>query len=910
MLKVKEIISVFLLIPLCKNNKQLYYVFCYFFVILILILFFLMIYSCKYIKKNSHKKKFHLVILSILLPTLSEILYIPMIYLFLNYYDCVNGFNYVVLNLECDKNDFIECLNKIIFGVMICILTFLAYINQNLFYDFNSNVIKKNIVKDTSKPEVNFLIIKLIIPTIFVLLGTTNSEQWILLVTLNFCSISNIYMNYNYPRFSNNLIMAVYKFFSLYFQWINISVFINKVVEKFDNLLVLILIGIPLIFLLFIYEKPLNKQNLIIKIKTFNNPSKLLKLIQILIKIIDCQNINRVNKLFLQSYIYYYEKDCNIKDCPLKKYLKFYDKKIDSSIFLIQHIEILYQNAYLKYPHDFQVKLNYAIFLYLKLNKKHHCFKILDDLNNTNLSLEERFLLYRYKKKFQTENNINDKLEEDNDTINELEYNKLLKQFKNNINLVSNLYLQFWNELLISNQTHSEDLNKLNGYGLKIIKLINNINLVYSQMNKLKRESLEILKLYYDSLSDIINNKDQALIIYKLLNETDIDITENKKEYFDLSNIYSQDLFEFIILSTSKNEIGKILNTSLGFSLFVGYNKEEIIGKSVDILIPYMFQKEHQKALKEKLKNDRKKMFEKDKNKNDFKEKKVYITTKSKYIVELNLKINIIKNENNELFFIGIFQRDNFFYHTNHKYEMKPYSLIMTDRELKIKYFNVNSIDMLGINLNLLNSEIEIIYFIEQLYEEFLTFLINNENVSHEKRLEIKTKLIKKFFTQPDIIYWKDIDSSFNGNENNVNLIEMDHHENNNNISGKLNILKKKNSKIKHTILKYSNIITNHNMILNETKEKLFELNIKECKINDKVVAYVFKFQKADIAEDETFNSTSIGFNVRKKMEKYQIDSPYNKSNDFFNYYSSQYFHHANNEKVHLKKYYISNQAS
>jgi hypothetical protein len=128
MFKVKEIISVFLLIPLCKNNKQLYFVFCYFFVILILILVFLIIYSCKYIKTNSSKKRLNLTILSRLLPILSEILYIPMIYLFLNYYDCVNGFNYVVLNLRWDTKKFIDCMNKIILCLMILLLTFMAYI--------------------------------------------------------------------------------------------------------------------------------------------------------------------------------------------------------------------------------------------------------------------------------------------------------------------------------------------------------------------------------------------------------------------------------------------------------------------------------------------------------------------------------------------------------------------------------------------------------------------------------------------------------------------------------------------------------------------------------------------------------------------------------------------------------------
>ncbi len=737
----------------------------------------------------------------------------------------------------------------------------------------------------------------------FVLLGTTNSEQWILLLVLNSCSISNIYMNYKYQRFSNNLIMAVYKFFSIYFQWINISVLIDKVIKKFNNLLTLILIGIPLILLIFIYEKPLNKQNLIVKIKSINDSSGLIKLIQILIKIIDYKNIDRGYKLFLQSYIYFYEKDCHIKDCPLKKYLKFYYKNLDPSIFLIQHIEILYQNAYTKYTHDFQIKLNYAIFLFLKLNKKQTCFKILEDLSMTNLSLEESFLLYRYNKKFRTENTINDKLEEDNDTINELEYNKLLKEFKNDINNVSNLYLQFWNELLISNQTQSEDLNKLNEYGLKIIKLINNINFLYNKMNKLKRESLEVLKLYYDYLSDIINNKEQAIKIYKLLNETDMDVTENKREYVDLHNIYSQDLFEFIILSTNKNEIGKILNTSLGFSLFVGYNKDEIIGKSVDIFIPYMIQKEHQKVLKKKLKNDRKKLFENDKHKNDFKEKKVYITTKSKYLVELNLKVNIIKNENNELFFIAIFQRDDFFYHTNHKNEIKPYSIIMTDKELKIKYFNVNSINMLGINLNLLNSEIEIIYFIEQLYEEYLTFLINNENISPEKRLEVKIKLIKKFYNQPDIIYWKDIDSLYN--EINHNLI--DYERSDKNISNdKKNLFKKKNSITKLNKLKYS-IITSHNFILNEPPKRLFELYVRECKINGNVVAYIFKFQKTNLTDEDNINSTSIGFNEKRKIEKYHIENlnPYYKTNELFSTNSNQIFHH-NKENYQLHKFFTT----
>ena len=59
-------------------------------------------------------------------------------------------------------------------------------------------------------------------------------------------------------------------------------------------------------------------------------------------------------------------------------------------------------------------------------------------------------------------------------------------------------------------EIYTEDLTKMNEYGEKINKLIEEIKINYEEMEKLKYNDEEVLSLYSDIFQDILNDNTQA----------------------------------------------------------------------------------------------------------------------------------------------------------------------------------------------------------------------------------------------------------------------------------------------------------------------------------------------------------------------------------------------------------------
>ena len=59
----------------------------------------------------------------------------------------------------------------------------------------------------------------------------------------------------------------------------------------------------------------------------------------------------------------------------------------------------------------------------------------------------------------------------------------------------------------------------------------------------------------------------------------------------------NRDLLKYLILSSKKNNIANIIDCSYNLCHVFGYKKSEIIGKNINILIPELFHRTHDKLL-------------------------------------------------------------------------------------------------------------------------------------------------------------------------------------------------------------------------------------------------------------------------------------------------------------------------
>ena len=774
--------------------------------------------------KKGNNIKLSLKFLKHILPFITNTFFLPIFFSFIN----------IINNSE--KIIKFNMINMIL--SIICIILFvpISFLTVNIFYNYSLGDEKNSISKNTSIPDVFFLWEKIIITIIF---NFCNKKEHLLLIIVLFIfSFVSMYLNFKYERYNEKTLNFIHKFLSLTFFWSSFCLFIGKITIKTNfNSSLGIFLAIEPIFFMIIFSQRENWKNFLLIIGKEKNIHENIFHIRNYLYIIDRIDIKRQYKLMLQSYIEIFEENCIIKDCPLKRYLKLLKSKINSNINLLQHAKLLFIYTISKYPENIEIKLAYSLFLLIKLRKRNQALEFLNEINQSSLSIEEQFNIFRCNKIF--EDNLSDLREEDknnNTLIQQLKYKNYFQNFITLINETTSLYIDFWNQLLNSYNTGKKNLNKLNNCGIKICNLINEIENTYNEMKKIKFNDFHSIKLYYEFISVILSDKNKGKKLQVYINNIDTEINKEKIEEFDnidIKNLNQNDNYIYIIVSTKPENFGNILNASLSISEIFGYKINDLINQNLNILLPDIFHKEHKKVLNKKLNQFQKEDYENEINKKiQIKEINSFGLTKSKYLIEINMKIILYQSEYFEQYFISSFSKDISFFNTNNDENKDQKCYILTDLNLIIQNFTANSTSILNIKSDMIDNNIEITYYIQQFYDEFLINYNENKNMTLEEKMILKRKILKKFSTSTLIIW------------NNCRFNDSYYYS-----TRIVDILQRLNNTTIHRE--------------NDLPQKLLYLTVYEEIINNKVIGYLFKFDKVD---NEMINTEINKLSILNKM--------------------------------------------
>ena len=885
----------FLIYPIFTNNKNLFFIF-YFCINIFIIFTFLLIIYCLYkYSKNIFSLNFSITYLNYVLPLITETFFTPLIYCLWKLFHCKDGYNDVIKDIKCWDDIFFYIF--FILGIISTILLIImSYVHQSVYYDFSvSNNLKSKLIKTTSYPEVVFIYCKIALTIFFIAFDSSSNSQWIKLSVIFCTSLINYYFNNLNPRYANQLVMILHKFFSLFFLWIAFIILIEKIFIvcgiDFNGSLSLVIIGFFLMLIVIIINRNNTLKNSFQVIHTITDSRKYLNFIKEYENILGLSNIDRRSYILLRGHISLYEETCIIENCPLKKYLSYKNKGIDARIFLIEHLELVYKLGIKKFPYSFKLKLSYANFVFEFLNKKINALKILDELEKQNdYNLEKEFLLYRYHKKFEEEPSNADNFQKNNkvDILNEIEFINFFKNFKSLIHESTSLYANFWNELLLSHQNGLENISKLNTIGSKISLNVKEINFYFEKLQKLKPNNLEVISIYSDFCYDILNDKESIKDLKKIINDLEINNKENDTIFadkLDINSLSKQNKVQFIILSSEENKFSNIINISTEAAEIFGYTKEDLLGKKIDILLPNIFIKEHEKLLRAKLIEYNKNLYEGKNNINKFSSKtvKTFAKTKSNYNIPIIFYTLMMITENNEIIFFAAINKSKAYFHTHNEEIKSQICNVMTDNYLKIQGFTPNSVKYLNLSSYLLNSNIEITFCIKQLYEEYLNYLVENSNVTYDDKLKIKKYLIKQYLTKK-VINWR--------------KIKFDNYNNNNN--NNINNNKDKDKKY------YNNISSLNIQSLNNLKfesEEIFYLQVEYFKINNVIVGYNFLLETTnDISLDNKF---TLKNNSIKRIRTTKTKENKNDEECYQNVYSPKVGKSRKSHFVHIGNNFI-----
>ena len=683
-----------------------------------------------------------------------------------------------VFNFENDKLEIapiIQCKSGIHIGMIIiriiliiCYLILIILFHMTLF-EFGA-IHGKVRAAFTSSTEVYLVLVKFILVFIYQFI-----KHQMALALITFCL--SIFLLFNFldkQPFINNTISKIYFALYLLFFWSGFTCIIALLLKdsQFEGGIMLLILGYPFIILTIIskeLEFTLERVFEYVGDK-HKDGYKVLMEIEYFLKLEDNleDKIKTREQKILYFYINNYERDCTDPECPLKEFLGMQlckENFSDMKICLLQHAETLYKNAVSKYPFNAKLRLSYAIFLYKRLNKRQKGTNEILLLNRYTTNLEDSFLIYRAQRFIEEENEGHSDTDANTKTVNSVTYKAILNNIKVLIGKITTNYIDFWTILAISDESKSENFQKMSRIGTRISKLNEDLISDFERLERVNLYDQDTIKLYAQYLSEILNNHTSANIYNNKLIEL-----EQRKHQFNEENLFdlnykamarSED-YKYIVISGSPANFNTICNLSLSICPMFGFSKEELIGRPLDFILPELFCVYHKKVLVEKVEEFKKTMLVKNKSmslkaRSEPKLVETFAKTKMKYLVPIKMKLALVASEEGNIFGVSKIIIDNHSLTNNE--EQAVY--ILTDNELIVQNFTPNAPKLLCLFSSAINNNLEITEYIKEFREDFSKELDNyrEEREKNYKILkQIKIELLKKWFPSRDsqkIITWK-----------------------------------------------------------------------------------------------------------------------------------------------------------
>ena len=741
-----------------------------FYVVVILNFIFMLIIIMQVINRKNNSKIYNglLIITHILISPLTIFLFLPINEIFLMAFRCLM------------INKVYKCWTKLHYifstlGVISSFFFLLYLIFLNYFY-FNPFQLEQTTIKLNSIIDIILIIIKYIYLLNYIFIKNENLSIMILLIP----SIILGYKQYRNPVYQNDKLEILLNLRNSLIFWTYFILLLAKCCEDttINGLFYLLILGYPIIIFCSIIFYKVYKNEFNYKQSSFNNISSCISKTRFLTILINSfindnrnnlkynEKGNQKNDILLKGVIKIHTETCLREDCPLTKFINNDGNFNVQKQCLLNYMSIFFNNAIQKFPYSKILRLYFIQFNFSQKYNLNGVKTNLEEIKKMKSDLKEEFIVFCLENEIlkMKIKNSNDGSEIDQEDIFiELNYKRLKELISNS----TKLYVEFWG-IFATNITNNLNTIKLYKIGEKLNVYLKEINNLWENNLKNKKINIEnenIAQLYSRFLREIIWANKKSEEIQKKINEEhqaqNFKKLEKKNQQFDnnLEDIIdNQDYLLFV----NSNEKGKcnIIQFSNSLSYLIGYQKQELINKNLDVLIPSIFIDGHQKKVEEFIKTMH---FQENIEKDSFRgseKKKTFILIKNKmgYLVPLNAKFSIFDDTDFTNSFIIKAELKASDIKSNYSY------YILTNPEFNIEGISSSSIH-LGLTMDLLKK------YVIKLNILIRTAKDNNLNLFDEyKYYTMEQKKI--IWVYPEVIYPKN-DEMKNKNKSIQDLIKI-----------------------------------------------------------------------------------------------------------------------------------------
>ena len=759
-LKVTEYVRISTIMKLFDYNVFLV-IFYLLLVIVIVISLIIVLHIC-FIDSTSKVYQLTTTIIRSTIDILAVILYITITEILLIPTKCENGIISGVKNgVKCEGAPYY--LNVVI-GIMGVVIFFFwcVFTLSFSFYPFQSptSTIRINSYND---------IIIVIIKCIFILQNILITNQYLSLAILLLFSVFILFNCFNEPTYKHKKIEIVVTIRNMCISWTFFVLLIAKLLPN-KGYMFLLLFGYIFIIVLscvIMKEKEFRGVNFSNKKKNINDVLRKIRLnIRLINSFIDAKNLRHItdpeekrNIILLKGNIKAHCNTCTNKDCPLIKFLN------NEGNFNIQKQSILnYMNSFFnrllkEYPQNFNLLILYVHFNYSKRFNLNNVKANLNILKNMQCNFKEKYILYCLEQNMKNNRNncidMNMDKDRNNDSridLTEQKYQKLKYLIENSIKL----YGEFWG-IFSTNITNNINTYKLYSLGEKLNIYLKEMNILWDtelKNEKIHNEHQSIVNLYSKFFAEILWDQKKSKEIYKKLNDENLNnYRSNKNKKLKEENIRANieelvDNQDFLLFSECDEKGNcKIIQYSACLSNILAYQKIDLIGRPLDIILPNLLIEDFKKYLEESIKL----LHLGQNNQNDlsFREnqtskntKLILIKDRIGYIFPLNSNFKILDDNDYSDTFLLKMKLEN----KDNKFEYASY--VLTNGDLIVENISSSAIN-LGLSLDLLKK-----------YMVKLDLLIRTDNEiilnMYERLEEFEEEPKEVTWIFPDVIYPKD----------------------------------------------------------------------------------------------------------------------------------------------------------
>ena len=721
---------------------------------IVFILFIGLIFQILFYNPNSIIFPRLLSITQFIMPYLTILFFIPLSELFFVPFKCENN-KLLVEEVQCYKNKHLILAILGVFGE-ISFVIFIFMLNSFYFYPF---VTGKATIK--LNPDVDLLLIK--IKLIFVVQFFFVKTHYVSITIILILSLLLIYFNLNRTTYSIKGLEFLINLRNVLVFWSFFMLLISRICLKshFNNIIFLLVLSYPLItfgFIMFYHR--LENQLVLISFGNNDNINSCLTRIKIFTELINSfieehksvmkfgENYNHKNEIMLKGIINIHTDNCLKEDCPLTNFIRNEGNFSTQKQSLLNYMTIVFNESIKKFPNNILIRMYYIQFNYDQKYNLSSVKTTFEEIKNLKFGINYEYILYCQKKHISLMQ-LNENNEENDEEKEKLILEQNYKRLKNLITNATILYVEFWG-IFATNITNNINTSKLYKLGEKLNGNLNEIHYLWKNNLKYKKIDVEyqnIAQLFARFLREILWDKKKSEIVQKKINEEQYlqgynKINDKKKiNVTNIGNIENQGYIIYVNI-TDKGKCN-IIQFSNSLSFIIGYQKQELINKPLEVLMPSILVEGHSKTVVNYIKSSLKVKNNDNFNLNESEKKTTFILIKNKmgYIIPFNAKFSLFDDNDFSNSFLIKAELE-----TTDIKSMYAYYLL-TKPDLSLDCFSSSAIH-LGLSMDLLKK------YVIKLNILIRTVKDKNLNLSEKyKDYEVNQRIIT--WVYPDVIYPK-----------------------------------------------------------------------------------------------------------------------------------------------------------